>query len=62
MTGLGLFSLFKRMEALKGSGGVSSRKDDKQGSVFHFPFPYRPDKSASLEEERTSLTQSGYYL
>jgi signal transduction histidine kinase/CheY-like chemotaxis protein len=42
-TGLGLFSLAKRMEALKGSYGVSHRSDGKKGSCFWFAFPYRPD-------------------
>lgn len=34
---------------------MESRKDGKQGSVFYFSFPYRPDRSASLEEERKLL-------
>jgi hypothetical protein len=42
-TGLGLFSLSKRMEALGGSRGVSKRRDGIQGSNFWFSFPYRPD-------------------
>lgn len=42
-TGLGLFSLSKRTEALGGSRGVSVRKDGKRGSNFWFSFPYRPD-------------------
>lgn len=44
-TGLGLYSLAKRMEALGGECGVSGRADGKQGSVFWFSFPYRPDES-----------------
>ena len=42
-TGLGLYSLSKRMQALKGIRGVRSRSDGKQGSVFWFAIPYRPD-------------------
>ena len=46
-TGLGLYSLSKRIEALEGSCGVSSRSDGSQGSMFWFAFPYRPDVSAA---------------
>jgi CheY-like chemotaxis protein/signal transduction histidine kinase len=42
-TGLGLFSLAKRVEALKGKYGVRKRKDGTQGSLFWFAIPYRPD-------------------
>ena len=42
-TGLGLYSLAKRIEALHGSYGVSKRLDGKQGSLFWFSIPYRPD-------------------
>jgi hypothetical protein len=42
-TGLGLFSLSKRVEALGGSRGVHGRKDGLRGSNFWFTFPYRPD-------------------
>ena len=45
-TGLGLFSLLKRMEALGGSCGIESRQDGEQGSEFWFTFPYRPDPTA----------------
>jgi signal transduction histidine kinase len=37
-TGLGLFSLAKRIDALNGKCGVSRRKDGKQGSLFGSPF------------------------
>ena len=47
-TGLGLYSLSKRIEALGGSNGVSDRPDGKQGSMFWFTFPYRPDEAAGL--------------
>jgi len=38
-----------RVEALKGRYGVSHRRDGKQGSLFWFEIPYRPDTfSASI--------------
>jgi CheY-like chemotaxis protein len=42
-TGLGLYSLSNRIRALNGSRGVTARPDGKQGSVFWFSIPYRPD-------------------
>ena len=42
-TGLGLYSLAKRLEALHGFYGVMKRRDDKQGSLFWFAIPYKPD-------------------
>jgi signal transduction histidine kinase len=41
-TGLGLFSLAKRVEALGGEYGVQGRPDKAQGSLFWFTFPYHP--------------------
>ena len=46
-TGLGLYSLSKRIEALGGSAGVTSRADGMQGSMFWFTFPYRPDEETA---------------
>ncbi len=46
-TGLGLYSLAKRMESLNGSYGVRNRKDGKQGSLFWFKLPYKPDTALS---------------
>ena len=43
-TGLGLYSLAKRIEAIHGEYGVRGRKDGKKGSVFWFTIPYRPDE------------------
>jgi CheY-like chemotaxis protein len=43
-TGLGLFSLAKRVEALSRQYGVRRRPDGCQGSVFWFTIPYRPDQ------------------
>ena len=48
-TGLGLYSLSKRVEALGGSNGVSDRTDGRQGTMFWFTFPYRPDEVARLD-------------
>ncbi len=42
-TGLGLYSLSKRLDALGGYYGVKKREDGKQGSVFWFAIPYKPD-------------------
>lgn len=42
-TGLGLFSLAKRLDALNGRYGVRKRQDGGQGSLFWFALPYRPD-------------------
>lgn len=42
-TGLGLYSLAKRVEALNGYYGVNDRKDGEQGSLIWFAIPYRPD-------------------
>ncbi len=47
-TGLGLYSLAKRIEAMKGSYGVQNRRDGKKGSLFWFAIPYKPDNSLSV--------------
>jgi CheY-like chemotaxis protein len=46
-TGLGLFSLAKRVEALHGQYGVGQRPDGAQGSLFWFTIPYRPDRQTA---------------
>ena len=46
-TGLGLYSLSKRVEALGGFYGVDNRQDGQQGSQFWFSVPYHPDTSGS---------------
>ena len=51
-TGLGLYSLAKRIEALHGKYGVHSRRDGRQGSVFWFSIPYRPDLVSSRHTSR----------
>ena len=64
-TGLGLYSLSKRCEAMQGSCGVSDRSDGNRGSVFWFEFPYvvshecaaaSAHGSASPERRDSSLT------
>jgi signal transduction histidine kinase/CheY-like chemotaxis protein len=57
-TGLGLYSLSKRVEALEGKYGVSQRRDGREGSLFWFTIPYRPDytlSSAHVNDE-SSIT------
>lgn len=49
-TGLGLYSLAKRVEALHGEYGVTGRKDGKPGSQFWFSVPYHPDESSCVSE------------
>ena len=45
-TGLGLFSLAKRMEVIGGRCGVHSRSDGLSGCCFWFSFLYIPDAAA----------------
>lgn len=54
-TGLGLYSLAKRAEAIGGSCGHDSRRDGKQGSAFWFTFPHRPDSSDDIESVKLSI-------
>eukprot|EP00981_Chlorochromonas_danica_P012464 scaffold4964_cov248-Ochromonas_danica.AAC.10 len=46
-TGLGLFSLAKRVDALDGLYGVRRRRDGGEGSLFWFQIPYRPDQQVA---------------
>jgi hypothetical protein len=58
-TGLGLFSLAKRVEALRGQHGVCKRPDGGQGSVFWFSVPYRPDAlTAALNSESSAASST----
>ena len=43
-TGLGLYSLSKRSDAIGGSCGMHDREDGNQGSAFWYEFPYTPAK------------------
>jgi signal transduction histidine kinase/CheY-like chemotaxis protein len=54
-TGLGLYSLAKRIETLKGTYGVRKRDDGKQGSCFYFTFPYRPDITMKEQQQLSSF-------
>ena len=49
-TGLGIYSLSKRVESLGGMCGVSSRVDGKSGARFWFTLPYRPDLGVMKEK------------
>jgi signal transduction histidine kinase len=49
-TGLGLYSLSKRVDALSGQYGIRNRKDGFEGSLFWFTIPYIPDVNAVCEE------------
>jgi CheY-like chemotaxis protein len=57
-TGLGLFSLAGRIRALEGTCGVRDRADGKQGSVFWFTFPYRPDELSDPVDEASMSAQT----
>lgn len=58
-TGLGLYSLAKRIEALSGTYGVMKRLDGRSGSLFWFTIPYRPDalelSNASRQSSNCSI-------
>ncbi len=48
------------MEALKGSCGMTARKDGQEGSIFWFSFPYRPDTVANdynIEHRPSNCTE-----
>lgn len=64
-TGLGLYSMRMRCEAMQGSCGVQDRPDGNQGSLFWFEFPHIVSQeifetsaleSFSSEDENTPLT------
>jgi CheY-like chemotaxis protein len=60
-TGLGLYSLAKRIQALKGQYGVKDRKDGKKGSLFWFTIPYRPDymtATSSIQDTPPTMRSS----
>jgi CheY-like chemotaxis protein len=56
-TGLGLYSLSKRVEVLGGGFGVENRPDGRQGSMFWFSIPYSPD--VAFSNEVSSLLPEG---
>mmetsp|Transcript_26928 Transcript_26928/g.25788 ORF Transcript_26928/g.25788 Transcript_26928/m.25788 type:complete len:815 (-) Transcript_26928:30-2474(-) len=59
-TGLGLYSLRKRIESLGGECGIKDRDDGKQGTVVWFSFPYRPDRTRSLSVHSKSTRSCSY--
>ena len=56
-TGLGLYSLAKRLEALQGYYGVMKRRDGKCGSLFWFAVPYKPDEAFALHLLKSTKSQ-----
>ena len=57
-TGLGLFSLAKRVEAQHGQHGVRNRNDGNVGCVFWFALPYVPDPTMKSDWLLGSCTAS----
>jgi signal transduction histidine kinase/CheY-like chemotaxis protein len=55
-TGLGLFSLAKRVEALYGLFGCEGRRDGGRGSLFWFAVPFRPDEDAAKLVSKSKFT------
>ena len=61
-TGLGLYALRKRVEALHGTCGVANRKNGKSGAIFWFMFKYRPDHTMErfyVAKRRSNELSSG---
>jgi len=57
-TGLGLFSLARRLDALEGKYGVLNRKDNQNGCRFWFSIPYQPDRNiVSLLPDRNIVEE-----
>jgi two-component system sensor histidine kinase/response regulator len=56
-TGLGLYSLAKRIDALGGQFGVAGRDDGAAGSQFWFSIPYVPDFEFVRESSQITTTQ-----
>ena len=59
-TGLGLFSLAKRVEAQRGQYGVRNRSDGTVGCVFWFALPYSPDPTMNPDGLLTSCRETDY--
>ena len=60
-TGLGLYSMSKRVESLGGKCGLQDRWDKAPGSCFWFSVPYRPDEVSSRSvsyQSRSSMSRS----
>jgi CheY-like chemotaxis protein len=61
-TGLGLYSLSKRVEVLKGSFGVEDRADGRPGSRFWFSIPYYPNEDVNVSvriSDSSRITDNG---
>jgi CheY-like chemotaxis protein/signal transduction histidine kinase len=54
-TGLGLFALAKRVDALGGRYGVRGRRDKGIGSLFWFSIPYRPLQEVHLSNSNNHV-------
>jgi CheY-like chemotaxis protein len=60
-TGLGLYSLAKRVEALRGLYGVGKRHDGRKGTLFWFAIPYCPDiDTIPLYEQDEAVTNTSH--
>lgn len=59
-SGLGLYSLSLRLDAMQGKYGVNRRSDAYTGTVFWFSFPYREDEDVANcdKSEVSSLSQT----
>jgi CheY-like chemotaxis protein len=59
-TGLGLYSLAKRVECLGGKYGVQPRTDGHTGTIVWFTIPYTPDlsKGSSFVSSPSTLPQN----
>jgi signal transduction histidine kinase len=57
-TGLGLYSLSKRIQALGGHFGIEGRSDGTSGSLVWFTFPYRRDIMQDFDVKETSPLSS----
>ncbi len=58
----GLYSLAKRVEALKGNYGVSGRRDGQPGCLFWFSVPYKPDRTRTRSSVLLSTAGSTHQL
>jgi signal transduction histidine kinase len=62
-TGLGLYSMSKRLESLRGSCGIRGRRDGQEGSLFWFTIPYVPDPdSASASNLQTVRLHNNFTM
>eukprot|EP00981_Chlorochromonas_danica_P005046 scaffold1016_cov175-Ochromonas_danica.AAC.4 len=57
-TGLGLYCLAQRVQALGGNCGVQRRRDGGQGALFWFDIPYSPDSVAAASSSSSARNAS----